>query len=342
MAEIRKYPVIRHLRSDPTMHALHYRRGELVRSGRGLAFWFRPLASGVAEVPVDDRELPYLFRGRSADFQELTVQGTMTYRVTEPETLADRIDFAVDLDSGRWARTPLEQVAGLMTQLAQQFVWDYLTSTQLREILTDGVDQIRTRIREGLEGEAAVTDLGLEVAAVRVAAIQPEAEVERALQTPTRETIQQRADQATFERRALAVEKERAIAENELDNRIELTRREEALVAQEGQNGRQRAAEASAAQRIEAEGEADRLRLTAAARAEELEQVEGARVAAERERTGIYRDIEPAIVMALAANQLAGKLRTIEHLNISPDMLTPLLATLAKAGTRRLDEPKKG
>ncbi len=342
MAEIRKYPVVRHLRSDPTMHALHYRRGELVRSGRGLAFWFRPLASGVAEVPVDDRELPFLFHGRSADFQELTVQGTITYRVTEPETIAGRIDFAIDLDSGRWARTPLEQVAGLMTQLAQQFVWDYLTRTQLLEILTDGVDQIRTRIREGLEAEAAVDGLGLEVAAVRVAAIQPEAEVERALQMPTRETIQQQADQATFARRALAVEKERAIAENELGNRIELARREEALVAQEGQNGRQRAAEVSAAQRIEAEGAAERLRLKAAARADELEQVEGARVVAERERTGIYRDVEPAIVMGLAAKELAGKLRTIEHLNISPDMLTPLLATLAEAGTRRLDEPAKG
>ena len=65
--------------------------------------------------------------------------------------------------------------------------------------------------------------------------------VERALQTPTRERVQQEADRATFERRALAVERERAIAENELQNQIELARREEQLVAQRGANERRRA-----------------------------------------------------------------------------------------------------
>ena len=43
---------------------------------------------------------------------------------------------------------------------------------------------------------------------VRVVAIRPEPEVERALQTPTREQVQQNADAATYERRAKAVERE--------------------------------------------------------------------------------------------------------------------------------------
>ena len=51
---------------------------------------------------------------------------------------------------------------------------------------------------------------------MRVAAVAPTSEMEKALQQPTREAIQQDADEATFRRRALAVEKERAIAENEL------------------------------------------------------------------------------------------------------------------------------
>ena len=55
--------------------------------------------------------------------------------------------------------------------------------------------------------------MGLEVVTVRVADVSPSAELKRALQTPTFERLQQQADEATFERRALAVEKERAIAE---------------------------------------------------------------------------------------------------------------------------------
>ena len=77
--------------------------------------------------------------------------------------------------------------------------------------------------------------------------------MEKALQTPTREQVQQEADRATFERRALAVERERAIGENELQTQIELARREEQLVAQRGANARRQAEEAAAADRIETE-----------------------------------------------------------------------------------------
>jgi hypothetical protein len=69
------------------------------------------------------------------------------------------------------------------------------------------------------------------VIGTRVVALRPEPDVEKALQTPARELLQQETDRATHERRALAVERERAIAENELQNQIELARREEQLVA---------------------------------------------------------------------------------------------------------------
>src|SRR5947208_15050184 len=101
MAEIRRYPFVRHLRSEPTMETLHYRRGSLARSGQGLSFWFRPLVSAVAEVPRDDRELDFRFEGRSADFQSVAVQGVIVFRVTDSRLLAQRVDFGIDLDAGR-------------------------------------------------------------------------------------------------------------------------------------------------------------------------------------------------------------------------------------------------
>ena len=75
---------------------------------------------------------------------------------------------------------------------------------------------------------------------VRVSSIKPTADLEKALETKTREKIQQEADEAMFERRALAVQKERAIAENELQNQIELSIREEQLIKQQGQNEKHR------------------------------------------------------------------------------------------------------
>jgi regulator of protease activity HflC (stomatin/prohibitin superfamily) len=330
MATITPFPLVRHLRSEPTYHVLRYRKGDLKADGPGLAFWFRPINSAVAEIPVDDRELPFLFRVRSADFQELVVQGVITFRVADPKALARRVDFTLDLATGRWAQAPLEQVAGLLSQLAQQFVTDELVKLDLRTILAGGVAPIRDRIAEGLAAEPALNELGIEVVAVRVADLAPNADVEKALRQPTREAIQQQADQATFERRALAVEKERAIAENELQNRIELARREEQLVGQAGANDRLRATEQAAAEQIQAQAADERGRLEARRRADEIDLVESARLRAERERAEIQSAMPPNVLTALAFQELAGQLGQIEHLTVTPDLIAPLLHRAAE------------
>src|SRR5439155_22106532 len=134
--------------------------------------------------------------------------------------------------------------------------------------LAEGMTAVRGRIAAGLAADPRLADTGIGVVDVRVVAVRAETDVERALQTPTREQVQQEADRATFERRALAVERERAIAENELQNQIELSRREEDLVAQRGANDRRRATEAAAAGRISSEAEASRTRVLAEAEAD--------------------------------------------------------------------------
>jgi len=329
MAEIKRYPFFRHLRAEPTNHVLGYRSGALRREGAGQAFWFRAINTAIAEVPIDDRELPFLFHVRSADFQALTVQGVITFRVVDPQRVARRIDFAIDLDSGRWTQTPLEQLAGLVMQLAQQFVIDELVKRDVRRILADGVAPIRAHIAAGLAAEPALQDLGIEVVAVRVAAVAPTAELEKALQQPTREAIQQDADQATFQRRAQAVQKERAIAENELQNRIELARREEELVGREGANQRKRAEEQSAAAMVEAQGADERQQLTAARKAATIDEVQGAQLRIDAERAKIDAAMPSDVLLALALRELAENLGKVEHLTITPDMLTPVLARLA-------------
>src|SRR5690606_25292639 len=73
MAEIRSFWFVRHLRAEPTTHVILFKNGHKVLSGRGVAFWFMPLGASIAEVPLDDRELPFLFSGRSSDFQDVAV-----------------------------------------------------------------------------------------------------------------------------------------------------------------------------------------------------------------------------------------------------------------------------
>ena len=385
MSNIAHYGAFRHLRSEPNFHVIRYRNGNRVASGKGLAFWFMPIGTSVAEVPTDDRELQFIFQGRSLDFQAVTVQGELTYRVIDPDMLANRVDFSIDLKTGLSLGEPIEQLSTLFTGIVQKHAIKYLAGKPVRNLVTEGPEYVQSAIDTGLEEETVFADMGLHVVSLRVIELKPIAELEKALQIPTRESIQQDADEATFERRALAVEKESAIAENELQNRIDLAIREEHLITQAGQNQLRRVQEASAAsetevkariarERMESEAHAEQQRILAAAdneakrldaetgalnrrvigaaeaeanrseglaEAEKREAIGLAEAAGIKERLSVYQNLPANVVLALALQEMAGKLKRIEHINITPDVLSTNLGDLFGAGAQALQQMGK-
>jgi regulator of protease activity HflC (stomatin/prohibitin superfamily) len=349
MADISKVLFLRHLRAAPTSYVRHLSNGRVAHDGTGLSFWFRPLVAAISEAPIDDRELPVIFHARTSDFQDVSVQATVVFRIADPQRASTHVDFSLDVNSGRWRSDPLAQLAGLLTETAQQQAIDVLAAMSLAEALTDGVLAVRRQIANGLSVDARLAETGLELIGVRVLALRPEPEVERALQTPTREQIQQQADRATYERRAVAVERERAIAENELQNRIELARREEQLVAQHGTNERRQAEEQAAAAAIKTGSAAQRRRMLAAADADAVRLVGLAEGEADKARIAPWRELHTPIALSLALKELAGRLPEIGTLNLTPDLLSPLLTALAankhergeqEAQPQRASEPR--
>ena len=295
MAQITNFAFIARLRSDASHHVIRYRNGRIRQSGRGLVFWFRPETASVAEVPMDDREMTLFVKGRSADFQQVNVQGILGWRVAEPDRVAERIDFTIGLANGQYIREPIERIETRLAGLVNQATLQYLAEAPVRALLDAGVEPLRQRLEAALANDPALTEIGLAIVAVRLNNLAPSSELERALQTPTFEALQQKADEAMFERRALAVDKERAIAENELGNKTELARREKQLIAEEAENARNRAAGLAEAQKVEAEAEAGRIRI-----------VESAKAEAEQAHIAVYRDLPPAVLLGLAARELAG------------------------------------
>lgn len=333
MATITRYPFARHLRTATTSHVLHLASGRVRHSGAGLAFWFRPLSAVLSEVPVDDRELPLVAHARTRDLQDVTVQVTVSYRFEDPALVARRLDFAIDPASGKWTGSPLEQVAHMLGELANGQVMDALAGLTLMEAVTSGTVGLRTQITDGLRADERLTATGIAVLGARVRSVRAEADMERFLQTPAREQAQSEADRSTYERRALAVERERAISENELASRIELANREHQLVSQEGANARTRADEAAAAALIEARAQAERQGVLAEAGANAARLQGEAEGAAEAARMAAYAGVDQRVLTALALREAAGNLPSISQLTVTPDLLTGALAGLV--GPRR-------
>ncbi|MQM26234.1 SPFH domain-containing protein [Glycomyces albidus] len=328
MADVTKLLFLRHLRGTPTVWVRYQQGGRTRNEGTGQSFWYRPLVAVLSEVPVDDRELPLMFHARTADFADVTVQATVTYRIADPALAATRLDFSVDPYRGQARARPLDQVATLLTELAQQPALDLLARVPLADALTVAITEVRESVAAALANEPRLSDVGVDVVSARVVAIRPEPELERSLQTPTREAVQQDADKATYTRRAQAVEQERAIAENELQNQIELARREQQLVEQKGANDRRRAELTAAADLAAAQGQAEKARTLAAAQADRLRAVGSAEADAEAARMAAYSDLPTELLHALALRELAGRLPEIGQLTITPDLLSGALARL--------------
>lgn len=328
MATITTYPFLRHLRATEASHVRHLGNGRPRHSAVGAAFWFRALSAAISEVPVDDRECAVLVPVRTTDLHQVAVPGVVTYRVADPDLAATRVDFSIDLSTGGWTQTPLETLATAVRGATAEAVAAVLAGLDLREVLATDQSRLGTVVQSRLDADASLAGLGVAVVGARFSLMRPEPDVERALQTPAREAIQQEADKATFERRARAVEREAAIGENELANQIELARRREQLIAQEGANARRHAEEVAAAGVIETEAQSARTRALAEARADADRVVGVAAADAERARVEAYAGVPRELLLALAVREAAEHLPAVEHLVVTPDLVQGLLSRL--------------
>src|SRR5258708_33293929 len=94
----------------PTDYVIYYRQGRIRREGRGLSFFYWVPTSSIVSVPVGSSDLPFVFQLLTSDFQSVTVQGQLTYRVVEPRKRADLLNFTVNR-GGRYVSTDPEKVA---------------------------------------------------------------------------------------------------------------------------------------------------------------------------------------------------------------------------------------
>lgn len=339
MAQISAFLFMRHLRAEPNQYILHYRGGRLRRQGAGLAYWFYPLSAAIAQVPVQDIETTFVLRESSVDLQEFKAQITLIYRITAPQQAASRVNFALALKTGLWLEQPLEKLANLWAKLAQQPVRECLNTLSVLEAVQSGATLVQTALSRDLRAHPELQALGLHLVHLQVDKLSPISELERALQTPTREAIQQKADEASFQRRALAVEKERAIKENELATQIELAKRQQMLLEQEDLNRLLEVKHAAERDRLAAEASAERQLIAAQATAEEAKLRAQSQAAAERllqaaaleaetARVALWRDTPTPLLTGFALQNFSQKINTIEHLNLSPDLLSDTVQRL--------------
>ncbi len=311
---------IRFVKAAPTTYVLHYKHGKIKREGAGLSFFYYAPTSSIVTVPAASADVPFVFNELTSDFQEITVQGQLTYRVSDPKRLAGLLDFTVD-PGGKFVSDDPELLRQRLVHATQILARIFTQQTPLREALVSS-DAIVAEVLKGLRASESVAMLGVEVLGLAIVSVKPTPEMARALEAEAREGLQRRADEAIYARRNAAVEQERTIKESELNTEIavEEKRRQirETQMAAEIAVEKQRAALIE--QRIENERkEAESRAFALEATLKPLRDVDWHTLMA------LAGGVDPGTLVAMAFQDLAGNAQKIGELNITPDLLRSLL-----------------
>lgn len=329
-----------YLKASPTQYVIQYRRGRAVRSGTGLAFiYFRP-TSIISVVPVGSADVPFIFNEITQDYQPVTVQGQLTFRVTNPELVASLLDYSVDGSVDNYRSDDREKLPQRLINLAQNLTRTEVLARPMREAIRQA-EAVADAVMTNLAGGDSLAPLGVEIIAFAIQAIRPTPEISRALEAEAREGLLRQADDAIYERRNSAVEQERRIKENELNTEIAVETKQRQI----------RETRADADMAVELKDQS--LRETQLAGQVKLEEERKTLVAAQQEniRTeaearayalkanldvlgGLKSEVlqllavqsaDPARMTAMALRDLAGNADKIGTLMITPELLDSLI-----------------
>jgi len=219
---------INYIKFDSMNYVIHYQNGKVKKEGKGLSFFYFSPNSSIVSIPIQSNDFQFVFNETSKDYQELTLQGQITYKIRNPKLLAESLDFTVN-SKKRYLKNDYEKIKQRIINEAQTISSSIIQGLSLKEALRY-LENLESEIFERIQKSKTVEMLGLEILSVNILGITPNPKLARALEAQTREALQKDADQAIYERRNFAVEQERIIKESELNTEIAIEEKQKQIV----------------------------------------------------------------------------------------------------------------
>lgn len=209
---------IKFIKFDSMTYVIQHKNGTIKREGKGLAFYYYSPTSSITAIPLGSKDIQFIFNETTKDFQTITIQGQITYKIENPKQLADSLDFTLN-EKHLYKSDNFEKLNQRLNNEAQTSTSSFIQALTLKEALRSA-KSMSEKINDGVKNSNSVKILGVQVLSVDVLSVKPTPEMGKALETETRESLQKDADQAIYERRNFAVEQERIIKESELNTEI--------------------------------------------------------------------------------------------------------------------------
>lgn len=331
---------LRYVKFQPSQYVLKYRNGKVVREGAGLSFYYYAPQTSIVAVPMESTEVPFIFEELTSDFQTVTVQGQITYRISDHKKIAEVLNYTLDMKGDGYSSEDPKKLSQRIINIVRVLTKKSIEEMTLKETIKSSqllAQNIKREIKENEE----IAFLGIEIMGLLILTVLPNKETARALEAQTREEILKSADEAIYVRRNAAIDQERRVKENEFNTEIAVENKKR--LVRETQLEGERAVQQKKNQQKEEqmdfetaleEKRKDYINLTvenvkaeADGKAYELAAV---MKALEDIRPEVIQSLanigmQPNKLIAIAFQELAEKAGQIGQLNISPDLLRELM-----------------
>jgi len=311
--------LLSYVKIPATHYALHFQQGRIRHEGPGLSFFYYSPSATIVSVPLGSIDAPFAFQESTSDFQFVTVQGQLTYRVSDPKKVAGLLDFSL-AKNGQYLADGPEKLQERLVKSAQVAARAVTQRMALREVLTSAT-AIGAEVGGALKHSDLIAGLGVEILDLAVISIRPTPEMAKALEA--REALQRKSDEAIFARRNAAVEQERRIKESELNTEIAVEEKKRQI--RETQMSADIAVEEQRAQLVDQRVANERK--DADSRAYALDTTIKALETVDWKKLMFISSggFDARQMIAMAFQEMAGNAQKIGELNISPDLLQGLI-----------------
>ena len=288
----------------PSEYVFKYKNGKIVKEGKGLSFIYYVPNTSVVVIPTSSADVPFIFQEITNDYQTVSVQGQITYKIADYKRVSEILDYTYDMKKKKYVTEDYKKIPQRLVNITKVLTKKSIENMPLKEAIKSS-ESLANLIRETLIDSKEVLNLGIEIIGFSILAISPNKETARALEATAREEILKKADEAIYERRNSSIEQERIVKENELNTEIAIEEKRKEFIKLSVENAKEesdsKAYQFAAMMKVFNEMDPNVIQALATI------------------------NMEPEKLIAGAFQQLANKADKIGELNISPDLLQSLM-----------------
>jgi regulator of protease activity HflC (stomatin/prohibitin superfamily) len=210
---------LKFVKFEPNYYIHVIKKGRVVKEGQGLSFWFYMPTTSIIKIPLETKNVPFVFEETSNDYQTLTIQGDLIFKISDTKKIIDQVNFTIGFRNFDYLSDDPEKLNQIIINIVKTIAKTEISNLSLRDSIKS-IDRITKTLKEAVQNNEYLQNLGIKITNINILSISPNKETARALEAETRENILREADDAVYKRRNSAVEQERKIKENELNTEV--------------------------------------------------------------------------------------------------------------------------